>query len=248
MTHQLRSRCLLVLLVLFWTVTARAGTPSYTWTTVVPENDKRAADMREFDESITSRAVTAMNRTEPVFHQQLTWQRVPLSHLLSVSAPFCELDFDAVKPMVLTAREKTVLREFFIRGGFLILSEDAYLYTREEIKSVKNWPAIDFVTKDLPASDPNFTVEKITEKHPIYHQYYSTKIPQAERNELKANPKLPDFTLVSYRGHPCAFVYANYFCDDEKWVPLVWPFPTDTELVPEDYALNVNLYIYVTMH
>jgi len=248
MIHQLKSGYLFVLTILFWMVAARAGTPSYTWTTVVPENDTRAVDMREFDESITSRTVMAMNRAEPVFHQQLTWQRVKLSRLLSVSAPFCELDFDAMKPVILTAREKTVLKEFFIRGGFLILSEDVYPYTREEIRSIKKWPAIDFVTKDLPASDPNFTVEKITEKHAIYHQYYSTKIPQAERNELKANPNLPDFTLVSYRGHPCAFVYANYFCDDEQWIQQERPFPTDSELVPEDYALNVNLYIYVTMH
>ncbi len=192
--------------------------------------------------------VDSMNKTEKVFHGQLNWQTAKINDLLSISAPFCELDFDMVKPFYLTTREKMILKEFLGRGGFLLLAEDAYPYTDEEILKVHSWPVIDFITKVLPAQNPDFQIVKVTNAHPILHQFYQTKMLDAEIHEFKINPYLPDFQLLTYRGHPCAFIYANYTCDDkdDRWVTEERPF--SSLIMPEDYAFNVNLYIYVTSH
>jgi len=220
----------------------------FTWTCLVPENDSRPRDVRAEDEFSSNQTVVSMNQTEKVFHGQLEWRCAKIKDLLSISAPFCEFDFDAVKPQYLTAREKSILREYLSRGGFILLAEDGYPYTQEEFLKVRNWPVIDFFLKELPALDPGFKVEKLTDKHPIYHQYYDTKILPAEIHEFALDPYLPDLQLLSYRGHPCAFVYANYFCDHDSWVTAERPYPVMATLTPEDYALDVNLYLYVTSH
>ena len=238
----------IILLAFFWPVCGRADLPAYTWTFLTTEKDSRPADVHECDEALSRKTVEDMNITEKVFHGNLTWRKMNLSRLLSASAPFCELDVDPAQPSALTSREAVILKEYLERGGFLLLSEDAYPYTLDQIATFTKWPIIDFVTRHLPAIDSNFTAEKLTEKHPLYHSFYKTKIPLAEKRALRDMPNLPDLTLVSYKGHPCAFVYASDFCEDDHWVTMGRPFPTDSVLVPEDYALYVNLYVYVSMH
>jgi len=225
-----------------------AQLPTYTWTSLIPQHDSRPADMRKYDRDTLSAMIVNMNATEKVFHQQLTWQELPIRRLLKVPAPFCELDFDPLHPLILTTQEKAILREYLGRGGFLQLGTDVYPYSQKELASVTKWPVVDFVTKELPALDPDFTVEKITEKHPIYHQYYSTYVPAPERWALRTFPHLPDCTLVSHKGHPCVFIYSNYYCEGDHWVVLPRPFNEDTDWIAEDYAMNVNLYIYTSMH
>jgi len=226
----------------------RAQTPTYSWTLVLPKNETRAKDVVARDDFEAREMVQGMNTVEAVFHHRLTLQRTSISGLLSKPAPFCELDFDAVHPFVPTSEEKKVLHEYFARGGFMLMSEDVYPYTRAETLAVKSWPIVDFVTKELPAVDPNFTVERVTEKHPIFHQFYTAKTPKALSNELALNPRLPDFTLVSYKGHPCVFFTANCVCNETEWVPLPRPFPENTSIMEESYALVVNLYVYASMH
>ena len=189
-----------------------------------------------------------MNKTETVFQHRLVLRQLRISQLLVASAPYCELDFDPVHPLILTAREKVILKEYLVRGGVLMLREGVYPYTPEEILNIKEWPLIDFLTVELPAQDHGFTAEKITEEHPLFHQYYATKVPEPESRALMQFRNLPDMTFLTHKGHPCAFVYASYFCDGEKWITLSPPYPTNFTEVPEDYALWVNYYIYASMH
>jgi hypothetical protein len=225
-----------------------AQLPTYTWTSLIPENDSRPADMRKYDRDTLGAMVVNMNATEAIFHHELTWHELPIRHLLNTSAPFCEIDFDPLHPLVFTPEEKTILKEYLARGGFVQFGTDTYAYSQEEIASVTQWPIVDFITKELPAEDHDFTVEKINETHPLYRQYYHTTIPPPELWALKTFPHLPDCLLVSHKGHPCAFFYSNYYCDGGRWIVLDRPFNEDTDWIAEDYAMNVNLYIYTTMH
>jgi hypothetical protein len=236
------------LLGIAWPSDGRAQAPSYSWTILVPKNDTREKDVIERDRLEIVNAVAAMNTVDAVFHNRLVWREAPITNLLSQPTPFCELDFDIIKPFVPTALEKKTLREYLIRGGFLLLCEDGYPYTREQILAVKSWPIVDFATKELPASDPNFTVERITEKHPLFRQYYKMGIPQAETNEMKINPRLPDYLLVSYKNHPCVFMVANCAIDNVEWVTLPKPYLVDEPIMQEDLELPINLYVYATMH
>jgi hypothetical protein len=239
---------LLTLALVFSSHSAHAQLPTYTWTSIIPENDTRDADLRKYDKDMLREMITNMNETEKVFHHQLSWQEVPIRKLLIAHAPFCEIDYDPLHPLVLTDREKLILKEYLQRGGFLVLGEDVYPYDEDQIATVTQWSVIDYIIKDLPAADHDFVATKIDETHPIYHQYYKTLVPAAERWALGRFPALPDTTLVTYKGHPCAFAYANYFCDGEQWVALPRPFPENTYWIAEDYAMNVNLYIYASMH
>ena len=228
--------------------TARAQIPNYYWSILIPENDTRPPEVRAFDESANKQLVRDMNKTEDIFQHRLLCQQLHISQLLSSSAPLCELDFDPVHPLILTAREKVIVEEYFERGGVLLLRESVYPYSPQELSGIKQWPIIDFLTMELPADDHDFIAQKITEKHPLFHQYYATKLPEPELRALMQFPNLPDLTLLTHKGHPCAFVYASYFCDGERWITLSPPYPTEFTEVPEDYALWVNYYVYASMH
>ena len=54
--------------------------------------------------------------------------KTTISRLLSSGTPFCHFHFDAVKPLILSAEEKEILREYFRRGGFILFQEDCYPY------------------------------------------------------------------------------------------------------------------------
>ena len=247
--HRFWSDLLILLFGLGFPLAGFAQEDTLTWTFLTPENDTRAADVRNFDMLFSKRVLARMNSTEEVFHHHLSWQTVPILHPLDASAPFCELDFDPVNPLILTPQEKTILQEYLTRGGFIFLCEDAYPYSRDEFWSVKKWPIIDFLTKELPVSDRDFTFERITQQHGFLHEYYTPKIDEIlafELIELKGNPTLPDLTLVSYRGHPCAFVLGNYAFDENGWVTR--PFPSNIMLAHEVLAFYVNIYVYVMMH
>jgi hypothetical protein len=222
----------------------------FSWTELVPKNDSRDPEVQEFDDYLSKSMLDAMNENEPVFKHLLYWQKKPLSSLLSLSAPFCEMEFDAIHPLVLTPKEKAILAEYFKRGGFLLLCEDAYPYSQDQFWKVKSWPVIDFITKELPASDPNFSYERVTESHPVFHQHLETNLPDAEKRELEGNPSSPYLILLSYKKRPCAFVEAQFAYEDEtnRWAALPRPFVHDFVQDVEGYALTVNLYVYATMH
>jgi len=231
------------------TLALAQATSPFVWTVLQPEHDSRDADVRSFDEFDSKSFVEGMNQAEPIFRRQLTWNKAALKDLLAVTTPFGELRFDAVKPLILTTREKTVLREFFARGGFVFFEEDAYPYAEDEFWKVKSWPVIDFLTKELPARDPNFKVEKVTDAHPLFHQYYSTQSAEWITHELKDNPYTPNRTLVTYRGHPCAFVMGRYYViEDGKWIAEPRPYAHVYNHELRGYQLTVNLYVYATMH
>jgi hypothetical protein len=222
---------------------------SFSWTVLIPEHDSRDADVRDYDAFDSKSLVVGMNETEKVFRRQLTWKKCAIKDLLNVSAPFCELRFDAVKPLILTDQEKAILREYFIRGGFVLFQEDAYPYSQDEFWSVHSWPVIDFLAKELPASSPDFKVEKITDTHQIFHQYYRTQTAELTRHELQDNPYTPNRTFLSYGDHACAFVYGRYnWIVDDKWVAMERPFPYVFNLEERGYQLTVNIYLYAMTH
>lgn len=246
-----RSRPVFLVLLLGWAIPAGgwAQEDDLSWTILIPEHDSRAADVRDYDEFNSKSLVQGMNETEEVFHHHLVWSKLAIKDLLHASTSFCELRFDAVNPLILTDQEKAILREYIQRGGFILLIEDAYPYPQDEFWGVKEWPVIDFLTKELPASSPGFKVEKVTDAHPLFHQYFETETAEAVKHELRDNPSSPNRTLLTYQGRPCAFVYGWYsWIEDGKWVAMPRPFPYVFSPDPKSYQLGVNIYVYVMMH
>jgi hypothetical protein len=228
---------------------ARAQDSHFYWTSLVPKNDSRDRDVRSYDAFDTEALVVNMNASEQVFNHHLLWNTIAIADLLPTHTPFCELRFDAVKPLFLTDEEKQILREYFRRGGFVLFQEDAYPYSQDEFWKVKSWPVIDFLTRELPASDKDFTVQKINDSHQLFHQRYETKTSEMTRHELEGNPYSPNRTLVSYRGHACAFVYGRYnLVEDGKWAAMEQPYEHIFSLDAKGYKLSVNIYVYAAMH
>jgi len=222
---------------------------NYPWTYLVPENDSRDADMRSFDEMDSKELVSFMNDNENIFDRRLIWSQAPIKNLLKTVTPFCELRFDAVNPLVLTPLEKAVLREYFARGGFLLIYIDCYPYPQEQFWKVKEWPLIDFLTKELPAASPEFTFTRITDAHPLFHEWYKTETADPVKRELRDNPNTPNRLLISYHQHPCAFVMGRYSYDDgNEWIPLPRPFEAVGSMDPKAYWMLVNIYVYAMGH
>jgi hypothetical protein len=71
-------------------------------------------------------------------HHHLVPRMVRVKDLLAVNMPFCEMNFDAVRPLVLTADEKAILQEYLKRGGFILFFIDAYPYTQDEFWKITN--------------------------------------------------------------------------------------------------------------
>ncbi len=217
----------------------------------MPQNDSRDPEMRDWDAFDSQSLVASMNANEKLFGRHLVWSRVAIRKLLDVSTPFCELRFDAVRPLVLTDEEKRVLREYFMRGGFVLFQEDAYPYDQDEFWAVHSWPVIDFLTKELPALDPDFKVTKVNDSHTLFNQVYHTKTAELTRHELEGNPFSPNRNFVTYRGRACAFVYGRYNVTDEytgKWVASPRPFEKRFSLEERGYELTVNIYAYAALH
>jgi hypothetical protein len=242
-------RLWLLVSALVFNLHAAAQSDTYPWTVLIPKNDSRDPDEREQDYFDSRSQVASMNESEKLFGHHLVWSRIPISKLLTISTPFCELRFDAVKPLVLTDEEKLILREYFMRGGFVQLEEDAYPYGQDEFWSVHSWPVIDFLMKELPASDPDFKVTKITDAHQLFHQVYQTYTSDTVRHELDGNPYTPNRTLLSYRGRACALVRGRYTeVVDGEWVAMPRPFERVFSMDPRGYELTVNVYAYIELH
>jgi len=242
--------CVLILL-LAGLASAPAQTGTFPWTVLVPENDSRDPEERGMDNFDSRALVESMNEGEKLFGHHLIWSRIRIAQLLTISTPFCELRFDAVHPLVLTDEEKRVLREYFMRGGFVLFQEDAYPYDQDEFWAVHSWPVIDFLTKELPALDPDFKVTRINDQHALFHQVYQTRTADMTRHELQDNPYTPNRNFVTYRGRACAFVYGRYNLVDPatgKWYAEPRPFRRVFSLDPRGYQLTVNIYAYVALH
>jgi hypothetical protein len=220
----------------------------YPWLLLYPRNDSRDPGMCDEDEASSRDMISVFNQDEPLLHNAVVWRKGSIENLLSQQAPFCEFHFDAIKPVGFTAAEKSILIEYLKRGGFILFFIDTYPYTQDEFWKIKQWPVIDFLTLELPAADPDFTVGKVNDASPIFSVHYQTETADQIRHELEGNPNTPNRTVVSYKGRICCFVMGMYaYLEDDTWVPYSRPFPRDFSMVLKSYELIVNLYIYAIL-
>jgi hypothetical protein len=222
---------------------ARAA--EYQWVMLTPESDSRNADMVEHDDLQSRNTVGVINQNEPLLHQSLVWRRVRIKDLLAAQVPFCEMHFDAVRAVSLTMEDRRILTEYLKRGGFILFFIDAYPYPEEEFWKIKQWPVIDFLTRELPTSDPDFTIGKASDDFPLFKVHYQTQTADAIRHELDGNPNTPNRTLVYDKGRLCCFVMGSYsYLADGVWQAVDKPYPTDFSMELKSYQLIVNVYIY----
>ena len=246
----MRRRHQAILLGLVWLCLSAAGRATvYPWVVLVPEHDSRDPEMVMEDEAESRGCVETINNSEKLFDHHLVWGKVPIRRLLEVTTPFCEIRFDAIHPLLLTDEEKKILKEYFQRGGFLFCMIDAYPYSEEQFWPVSHWAFIDFLTRELPAADPGFTVGRATDQFPIFSFYYKTETADAIRHELSGNVNTPNRTLLFYRGRLCVFVMGQYnYLEDGHWVPMERPFPMTFSAQLKSYQLIVNVYAYSIAH
>ncbi len=217
----------------------------YPWILLSPEHDSRDPEMCDWDEADSINTVGVINQSEKLFDHHLVWKKATIKNLLALDAPFCEMRFDAVHPGSLSAEEKSILEEYFKRGGFILFFMDSYPYSQDEFWPVKDWAVIDFLTKDLPASDPDFTIGRATDDFPIFNIHYQTKTVDGVRHELNGNPNTPNRTLLYYRKRLCGFVMGRYgFMEDGAWIAVPRPFPRIFGFELKSYQLIVNIYTY----
>ncbi len=237
----LKGRVALLLILL----SLQARALEYPWILLSPENDSRDPEMRDWDDADSLSMVGVMNQSESLFNHHLVWKKAAIKNLLALDAPFCEMRFDAVHPGSLSAEEKSILGEYFKRGGFILFFVDSYPYSQDEFWPVKKWSVIDFLTKDLPASDPEFTTGRATDDFPIFTAHYRTETPEPTKRELANNPNTPNRIMLFYRKRLCSFVIGRYsYMEDGAWVPMPRPFPTDFSMDARGFKLVVNIYIY----
>jgi hypothetical protein len=153
--------------------------------------------------------------------------------------------FRCIKPFWLTADEKSILAEYFKRGGFILFFIDAYPYPQDEFRKIKEWPLIDFLTRELPAVDPGFSIGRATDDFPIFKVHYQTETAEGIREELANNSNTPNRTLLFYQKRLCGFVMGQYgYWEDDAWQPISRPFPRTFSSQLKSYQLMVNIYIY----
>lgn len=217
----------------------------YPWLYLSPENDSRDAEMCAHDEAQSLNMVAVINQNETFLNHHLVWKKSKIKNLLAMDVPFCEMHFDAINPVGLSAEEKGILSEYLKRGGFILFFIDTYPYYQDDFWRIKEWPMIDFLTKELPASDPDFTTGKATDDYPIFKVHYQTETADAIRHELEGNPNTPNRTLLFYRNRLCCFVMGVYgYLEDDAWVPMSRPFQSDFSMELKSYELILNVYIY----
>jgi hypothetical protein len=222
--------------------TGRVHGVEYQWVLLEPQNDSRDTDVRDRDAAWSRNMVNVMNENEDLFHHHLAWKETPITKLLQLDVPFCEMHFDAVKPFWLTAEEKKIIAEYLKRGGFILFFIDAYPYPQDEFWKVKQWPLIDFLARELPASDPDFSASRATDDDPLFKIHYQTETADAIRHELTGNPN----TVDSYRKRLCCFVmgWYNVLNDDDEWEAEPRPFSREFSSELKSYQLIVNIYTY----
>jgi hypothetical protein len=205
--------------------------------------------MQAWDRGDSAHFVEVANQSEAFAGRRFFWDHLPVNEVLDANTPFAELRFDSVKPMEFTHKEKTTLREWLMRGGFLLLFEDAYPYPQEEFRKNATLPVYEFFTRDLPSMDQRFTVERITDEHPIFHINHQTATGPAMAREMRENPHYRGRTLICYAGRPVAFFMGRYnFEQNDRWVPLPRPLRPAYGRELKSYHLIVNIYVYVMCH
>ncbi len=177
---------------------ARLDAAEYQWVLLEAQNDSRDPEVREQDAAWSLNMVAVMNQSEDLFRHHLVWKEVSIDKLLEMNVPFCEMHFDAVKPFWLTPKEKSILAEYFRRGGFILFFIDAYPYDQDEFWKVKQWPLIDFLRKELPR-ESDFTASRVNDDFPLFSIHYQAEVNEEIRHELDDNPNTPNRTGVFYR-------------------------------------------------
>jgi hypothetical protein len=229
-------------------VTTRSAGDALPWVLLQPKNDTRDAEMRRWDAGDSRAFVNAANASEQFAGRRFSWRSIALEELTTAAVPFAELRYDAVHPMEFTGGEKTVLREWLTRGGFLLLFEDAYPYTQEKLRSRATLPVYEFLARELPALDPEFRVVRIDDAHPIFHAYYHTETVDSVRREMRENPHYRGRTLLLHREKPAAFFMGRYGSEEQgRWVPKPRPFRQAFSTELKSYRLIVNVYCYAMM-
>ena len=217
----------------------------YPWLLLSPENDSRDAETCQADEAWSSNMIQVINQNETLLKHHIVWRKGKIKNLLAMDVPFCELHFDAINSVGFSAEEKSILTEYLKRGGFILFFMDAYPYYQDDFWRIKEWPVIDFLTKELPASDPDFTTGKATEAFPFFKVHYQVVNNDATKYEIQGNPNTPDYTLLYYRNRVCCLVEGDYgYFEDGAWFPVARPFPRRFSTDLQAYRLIVNLYIY----
>lgn len=218
-----------------------------TWLILSPKNDARTEEMARFDEEMDEHLVARLNET-PEFQGRLQVARRDVASILEPGAPFASLHFDPTRPMALSEEEKSVLEEYLVRGGFLVLVEDNYPYFEEQYRARTDGTLFDFFARELPRRNPEFSTGKAGADHPLFTQHYRIEIPDFIRREMDENPRYRGETLFLHEGRLAGYTLSLYaFHDGEKHVPLKPPYrPYD--LILTGYELLVNIYLYTSQH
>ena len=225
----------------------RAG--DLPWVMVTPRNDTRDAEMQAWDELDSIGTVALMNREEAMAEGNFVWGKSSIEDVLRTRTPFAELRIDPVHPMEFTPREKEVLVEWFKRGGFLLLLEDTYPYEQEEFRKLATLPAFDFLIRELPFTDPDFTFAKAEDDHPIFNVIYTTKTADWVAVERRENPHYRGRQYLEYKGRMVAFFMGRYnLMEEGRWIPMARPFPRASGHDVRGYYLMLNLYAHAMIH
>jgi hypothetical protein len=237
------SRCAILV---FLSVLARAAGTEYPWVVLTPADDSRSAHMRQWDEGESLNTVSVINLREELFDHRLVWKKAAVRELLSMDAPFCELRFDAVHPFRWSAGEKSILAEYLRRGGFILFLLDAYPYSQDEFWAIGQWPVIDFITKELPGADRDFSPGKAGADLSVFKSPKPVHTPDWIQYELSGNARSCDRTMLSYQGRLCGFVigeYSNYRLNGKGgWIGLTRDPPMFYLFGEQNIDLIVNLY------
>ena len=213
------------------------------WTMLIPAQDSRAADICNFDEADIRNMIDVLNKSNKLNHAHFVFSQTSINGLLDALTPFAVLHFDSVNPMEFTSAEKSILKEWFKRGGFLIACEDTYPYTQEEFRKDRQLPVFNFLIKELPASDPEFTIGKAGPTHPVFTDPFLTKPAPPFAIEIRENPNYKGFTMLFYKGKMAVFFLGRYnYMENGRWVPRARPFENYHGLLVESYLLYLNLY------
>jgi hypothetical protein len=214
----------------------------------VPEQDSRDGEVQAQDEKRSFISVGVINQQMDMFDRHLVWRKARVRDLLKLEAPFCEMHFDAVKPLRLTAEEKTTMAEYLRRGGFILFMIDTYPYTQRQFWGVSQWPIMDFIQRQLPATDPDFSAGKASDGNHIFKVYFPTQTAESIIHELQGNPETPNRTILFYRRRLCCFVMGQYgYLSGDEWMPLERPYQPDYAPDPRSFRLTVNVFVYSLM-
>ncbi|MGB8352353.1 MAG: hypothetical protein WCD79_00540 [Chthoniobacteraceae bacterium] len=228
---------------------SRMRAEDWPWTMLTPANESRDAGMCRFDEIDVRHTLRVLDHSDKFIHSHFVFSKIPITKLLAAPTPFGDLHFDSINPMEFTPGEKSILKEWLKRGGFLIAFEDTYPYEQDVFHKKHDLPVFDFFTRELPAEDPDFTVKKAGPDHPFFRQPFPTKPAAPIQVEMQENPNFRGYTMLLYKGRTVVFFMGRYsYMDNGRWVPMRRPFPEAHDLALESYALMINVYFYAITH